>query len=255
MKYHLYLMAVAALVSTHAAHADTISIRGDAWCPYNCEPGDAKPGYMIEVAKEIFEKAGHKVDYQTLTWARTLEQVKVGEFTAAVGAAKEDAPDLVYGKYPLGQSSNSFGVRADDPFVYKDPSSLEGKSMGVINGYTYVGVMDEYIAKNKADPKKIQSTSGNDALGTNLNKLVAKRVDVILEDSNVLANQIGSRGLQGKVKVVESSLPASAIYIAFSPANPKSTEYVALLDKGVDELRASGRLAAILAKYNLKDWK
>ena len=248
-------IAASMMAFASAAQADTISLRGDAWCPYNCDPKDKNPGYMIEIAKEVFEKAGHTVDYQTLTWARTLEQVKAGEFTAAVGAAVEDAPELVFGKLPLGNSSNTFAVRADDTFAYKDLTSLDTKALGVINGYAYTQEINDYIEKNKANPKKIQAASGDDARATNFNKLVAKRIDMIVDDGNVLSNYILSAKLEGKAKVIDSPLPSSKVYLAFSPANPKSKEYVELLDKGVEEMRKSGKLATILAKYGVKDWQ
>jgi len=34
------------------AIADTITIRADVWCPYNCEPDSEKPGYMIEIVQK-----------------------------------------------------------------------------------------------------------------------------------------------------------------------------------------------------------
>jgi polar amino acid transport system substrate-binding protein len=45
------------------------------------------------------------------------------------------------------------------------------------------------------------------------------------------------------------------LYIAFSPSDPRSPAYAALLSEGVVRLRASGRLAAILARYGLADWE
>lgn len=44
-------------------------------------------------------------------------------------------------------------------------------------------------------------------------------------------------------------------FIAFSPVNPKSREYAAILDRGMAEMRASGRLRQILQRYGVKDWK
>ena len=252
------LALIAALGATligHAAQAETISVRGDVWCPYNCEPGSDKPGYMIEIAKTVFGKTGIEVDYQVLNWARTLDKVRAGELTAAVGAAKTDAPDFVYPETPLGKSSNVFAARADDTFVYKDIGSLDGKSLGVINGYTYTGAIDDYLTKNKADAKKIQSASGDDALATNLNKLVAKRLDLVVEDSNVLSHQIAVQKLGDKVRIVDTTLPVAEVYIAFSPKNPKSAEYAAKLAAGIAEMRASGQLATILAKYGVKDFQ
>lgn len=58
--------------------ADTIHLRADVWCPYNCEQGSTLPGYIIEAASLIFEKAGHKIDYQTLNWSRTIREVHQG---------------------------------------------------------------------------------------------------------------------------------------------------------------------------------
>ncbi len=250
-----YLLALIALTFVSApARADTISIRADIWCPYNCDPKGDKPGYAIEIAKEIFGKAGHQIDYQQLNWARALEQVRTGAFTAAVGAAKTDAPDFVFPAAEVGMSSNVFAIRKGESFDYKDLSSLDGKVMAVVNDYTYADEVNDYITKNIKDPKKIQAASGDSALVTNLNKLVAKRVDLVLEDQNVLQNTINEQKMEDKASVVVGTLPVTQVYLAFSPANPKSKEYAELFDKGLAEMRSNGKLAAILAKYNLKDW-
>lgn len=245
---------VVGLIS-QSAMADVITLRGDAWCPYNCEPGSAKPGYVIEIAKEVFGKAGHTVDYKTLNWARTLDNVRNGEFVGAIGASKDDGKELLFPKLPIGKSGNTFAVRADDTFEYKDVASLDGKVLAIIDGYGYTDTINDYIAKNKSDSKKITTTPGDGALANNLNKLMAKRADLVIEDGNVLNSEIADMKLDGKVRVLKDPLPASDIYIAFSPKNPKSKEYMEVFDKGVAELRSSGKLAEILAKYNVKDWQ
>jgi polar amino acid transport system substrate-binding protein len=50
------------------ARADTITLHADEWCPYNCAPGSGMPGYAVEVAREVFEQAGHRLDYGLLSW-------------------------------------------------------------------------------------------------------------------------------------------------------------------------------------------
>jgi hypothetical protein len=45
------------------------------------------------------------------------------------------------------------------------------------------------------------------------------------------------------------------VFIAFSSANPRSREWGALLDRGIAELRVSGRLGEILAAYGIEDWR
>ena len=46
-----------------------------------------------------------------------------------------------------------------------------------------------------------------------------------------------------------------SIFVAFSPANAKSKDYAQILGQGMDELRRSGKLKAILSKYGMEDWQ
>ena len=89
-------VALSSALVASTAIGETISLRADAWCPYTCDPGAAKPGFMIEIAKMALEPAGHKVDYKVLNWARAITETRKGKFTAIVGAAKDDAPDFIY---------------------------------------------------------------------------------------------------------------------------------------------------------------
>jgi len=53
----------------------------------------------------------------------------------------------------------------------------------------------------------------------------------------------------------KESLDESKLYIAFSPKNPKSKEYAKLITDGIEQMRLSGELSQILAKYKLTDWR
>jgi polar amino acid transport system substrate-binding protein len=85
--------------------------------------------------------------------------------------------------------------------------------------------------------------------------LFAKRINTVLEDSNVATKKIADMGIGDKVKIAGSTGDPDDLFIAFSPANPNSAAYAEALGNGVDALRASGRLAEILKKYGLSDWK
>lgn len=45
------------------------------------------------------------------------------------------------------------------------------------------------------------------------------------------------------------------MYIACTPAKETSQHYIKWFDEGTRKLRESGRLAAIMAKYGLSDWR
>jgi polar amino acid transport system substrate-binding protein len=237
------------------AYADVISIRADAWCPYNCEVNAKKSGYGIEIIKQIFEAAGHTVDYQILNWQRSIEETRTGKYVAILGARKEDAPDFIFPNEALGLSINSFATLKDSNFRYNGINSLSGHVLGVIQSYSYSDGVDSYIKKNKLDKTRIDYASGDDALDKNINKLLANRIDVIVDDSSVLIYKLNQLGASSKIKLDKDALDPTKIYLAFSPKNPKAKEYAALFDKGIAELRAAGKLAPILMRYGLTDWQ
>jgi polar amino acid transport system substrate-binding protein len=250
----------AALVGTlsltgNPAAADVVSLRADAWCPFNCAPDSPQPGYMIEIVKKVFEPAGHQIDYQLLNWARALDEVRAGKISGVVGAAKGDAGDLVFPDEELGASVSAFVALKTDTWNFNGPDSLNGKVLGCIRDYSYGTTIDPYIEANKNDPNKIQVASGDNALELNLRKLQKGRLGAVVDGEAVLQYNLTRLGLDGELRLAGSDNNPDPVYIAFAPGNPKSKEYAELLSKGIAELRAKGQLKEILTKYGVKDWK
>ncbi|MHB8764993.1 MAG: substrate-binding periplasmic protein [Deferrisomatales bacterium] len=242
-------------LAPRAAGADVVSLVADEWCPINCEPGAAKPGYAVEVARLVFEKAGHTLEYKTMNWARSLEEARRGKFSGVIGAIPADAPDFVYPAESVGTFANAFFVRAGSPWRYQGIPSLAGVALGVIRDYAYGDELDAYVERHRSDPKRVQVASGDDALDINLKKLAAGRLDVVVESAAVGRYAVHTLGLTDRVVFCCDDGEALPSYIAFSPANPRAKEYAELLSKGLVELRASGKLKEILAAYGLADWK
>jgi len=234
--------------------AATITLVADVWCPYNCEPGSDKPGFMIEIAQKVFGEAGHTVDYRNMPWSRAIDESRKGRFDGIIGAAKDDAPDFIYPGNPLGVSTSVFAVRKGDPWKFTGIDSLAGVAVGTIQDYSYSEEFDAYVAENDKDSSKIQVATGEDALNINIRKLEAKRIGALVEDGYVLEYELGVQGKAGTFDIA-GDLGASDLFIAFSPAKPESAGYAKLLGEGVAKLRASGELATILARYGVKDWK
>ncbi|MBY0429429.1 MAG: transporter substrate-binding domain-containing protein, partial [Alphaproteobacteria bacterium] len=154
------------------ARADTITIRADVWCPYNCAPDNKKPGYAIEIVKTVFENAGHKIDYGILNWADSIARTRKGEFTAIIGATNHDAPDFIFPNETIGMSSITYAVRQANKSIIHSVDDLKGKVLGIIDAYSYNPAVDAYIASFKSDPQKIHMSAGDDALETNTDLLL-----------------------------------------------------------------------------------
>ena len=169
-----------------------------------------------------------------------------------VGSSKRAG--FVFTNQPLGIAQNGFAVRAGETFDYKGPQSLKGKVLGAISKYSYTAEIDHYISANAGDPEVVQLVSGDNALTSNLRKLVGNRVDLVIDDINVLKHQVATLGLAGQVVFVPGG-PPDPVYIVFSAAVPEAQAYADKLDAGLTGLRASGRLKEILDSYKLEDWQ
>lgn len=236
-------------------YADTIRLRADDWCPYNCEPGTDEPGFMVELTRAIFEKAGHTVEYKQLNWARSIKDCRKGEFEGIIGATKEEVEDFIFPEEPQGISGEDFVVKKGDPWRFKDESSFETITLGAIRDYGYGEPIASYIEKNEKNSKKVVFVSGDDVLDRALKMLLKGRINVYVESSWVLKNFLRQNKDFKKDIEIAGSVEPEDIFVAFSPALPKSKEYAKILGDGVKEMRANGELKKLLDRYELSDWK
>lgn len=234
--------------------ADEISFRSDYWCPYVCNPDSENPGYMVEVARTVFEKQGHKVQFSLSNWVRAIKDTRSNRVQGLVGCSVVDAPDFIFPKKPMGITKNAYFVPKNSTWSFKGRSSLKQVSIGVINGYTYGDSVDSLI---RARHRPFIPFSGDRPLEQIVKMMSAGRLDGFIENPMVLRYAAENANIKMEdMKIagwVENKDPA--LYIAFSPEHPKSQEYAEALTRGVEELRRSGELQRILQKYNVKDWE
>lgn len=258
--YHFLTAIVAFFFLLSSARAEeAITIVADHWCPYNCDPLSDKPGYMIEIAQKAFRRHGITVEYQTMPWTRAIEETRLFKHTAIVGASQNDAPDFVFPKIPQGWMENVFYVIKGSKWRYSGEPSLEHISFGAVADYAYGNPIDAYIEKHKDDLKRVQLVAGDNALDLNIKKLMAGRIDALIEDEHVMNYYLSQRSAAIREKLMEAgSLPPSrqsSLYIAFSPEAPEAKKYADILTKELEKMRKSGELKKILDRYSVSDWQ
>jgi len=241
-------------------HADTtLTLVADQWCPYNCTPGDDRPGYIVELMQHIFAKHNITVKYESMAWTSAIAKTREGEFDALIGASQSDAPDFVFPHAIAGMSMMEFWVRKNYPWKYKGVSSLDNVRIGIIEGYSYSKMMDLYLNLHRGEKKRIQAATGDNALETNLNKLEAGTIDVTVEDRNVVRHYYESQSSPVAIQPAGSPLDHdkpedSFIYVAFAPNKPDSERYAQLFTEGIEQMRKNGELKILLERYNVEDW-
>ncbi len=248
-----FIMLMLMLCPLCPADADEIVLAADDWCPYNCFGSKELPGYVVEMTSLIFAEAGHRVTYREMPWTRAVMDAEKGKVDGVICATRDEVPAFIFTEEPVGTDANDFIVRRGDSWRYRSLSDIEDVRIGVVQDYDY-GNLEAHI-KKYAGTDKVQTVSGRDAEEKNLRKLMKNRIDVVVGDIKVFRMTARRMGLQDEIEYAGTDGDYAKLYIAFSPVNPKSAEYAAILSSGIDKLRKSGRLATILAKYEVPDWK
>ena len=246
---HVSLIVVA-LVFQASAQADTWMVRADSWCPYNCEPGNVNPGYMIEVINQAAAATGNKVEYKTEPWSRALIEARSGVITAVVGMATGDSDGLNRSD-KMGTDSTCFFVNEGDLFKYTGPQDMAKlKSVGTAQDYGYPEVFTEW---QKSNPGKVQSLAGDNIVAMNVKKLKRNRIQAFLENETVIGYAKKSNpDLEGIVNA--GCLNNEDLFIGYSQKSPAAPAMKKAVDTKLAELRKSGGLAKILTKYGVAGW-
>ena len=109
---HILLLTWLSLFTASSQAADksvVLTLVADPYCPYNCAYDAIQPGYVIDLARMIFEPEGYQVKYQILPWSRAVNEVREGNFTAAIGVSGQNGRELILPKQPIGIVSDLYG--------------------------------------------------------------------------------------------------------------------------------------------------
>lgn len=240
-----------AVLPASAQEQKVITIAADVWCPINCQPGSARPGVGIELVQKIFEPLGYRINYVIMPWSRALEAIHNGGADALVGAGRSDDATLVFPTHPIYNITDDFYALKQNSWRYNGVQSLLGNHVGIIKGYGYVPEIDGYIRSHRSTPSAVQEASGDDALTQNIQKLLAGRIDILIESAPVMNYTLRQMQLQDKIEW-RGGIPQDPIFIAFSPVLTNSQQLARAYDEGIERLRAAGTLESLYTPYGLK---
>lgn len=216
--------------------------------PFNGDPAAEKPGYVVEILREVFVPAGIKVDYQIAPWAGALKAAEAGEIDGIIGANKKEAAHLVTGQESIAEPKFALFVRRNSSWRYESLRSLKGMKLGAIEGYTYWDSIDGYLKKVR--PPSVTFYTGETPLVQALADLSSGKIDVMVESVVVFywaAKSAGRPASEFRIAYSEQSEP---LYVAFSPT-AEGREFARIFDAGVRAMKTRGRYDAILEKYGL----
>lgn len=246
----LMALLTALLVFCAGARAESLSVRADYWYPFNGAPDSERPGFAIDILRHIFVSRGIRLDYQLEDWSHSLQMVRAGRIHCVVGAYKAEAPQLRYPQTPLAWDIAAFYVLADSDWQYRGAESLKDVRLGLVAGYGYGELLDDYIERHRGDDR-LHFMHGREPLERNLKKLMRGRVDVLVASPFVMNSLLGRMGLREKVREAGRAGRRTPLYLACSPQHEVVVEYLQVFDDGMTRLQEDGTLARIMSRYEL----
>jgi polar amino acid transport system substrate-binding protein len=237
---------------TTAANADEITITADQWCPYNCVPGSDEPGYVVELAKLIYEEEGHTINYVNNPWKRALKLGARGRVDGVIAVSfQPETEKMVLPEEPITIYEIQAVTDADEDWTYEGVDSIGERKVAVIADYNYG---DAFMEWQESHDGQVIVNQGDGALEQNLKMVDSDRADFAIDGANVLRYSIAQMGLQDDLRFAGTIGEAVPLYLGFSKEAGNAEEYARMWTEGIRRMRESGKLQEVLDKYGVSDW-
>jgi polar amino acid transport system substrate-binding protein len=248
---NIFLLSFFVLCFPIITLAGTVTLVSDPWCPYNCHSEDSQPGFIVEISKKVYEKAGHTFIYEVMPWPRAVAKARDGEVNGIIGFTKKDVKGFYCTENEMGVAREVFFVKKNESWKYKNILSLkELDLLGYPNGYHYTPEINEYLEK----AENVHPISGDNPIQRMVKMLLRNRISAFIENEMVV-NYFLKQSDQTGIISIAGEFSHSKIYVGFGLKSPTHKRDMKILSDGLQTLRRSGELDRILARYGLKDWK
>lgn len=220
------------LASGDLAAERTITLVGDKWCPFNCNDHPDHRGVLVEKAATALAEKDIRLEYIEVPWSRAILSVRAGQHDAIVGTGISETPDFYFPPEPLAYARHSFFTLPSDNWEYSGLKSLKGTRIGVIQGYSYGGLYQDYIKPNEGNESRVIVLRGNQVLPRLVEMLRRGRIDALVAEERVLNYHFALSDQENPLRYAGLA-NKEALYVAFSPALEDGAELAEALGYGM----------------------
>ncbi|WDE07064.1 transporter substrate-binding domain-containing protein [Thalassomonas viridans] len=228
-----------------ASYEKSITVVADDWPPY-VDTSHPRGGLCIEVVKAAFKAQGYAIEVIYMPWPRAFHGVKYGQYDILPNAwfTQERGKFFNY-SLPYMTSQLKFIARKGEHFEFENISSLDNKTVGTISGSSYGVEFDQATNFRKSEVTNMLQ---------NIKMLIAKRIDLVLEEDLTLITKLrqDAPDLLEKIEVIEPSFRKLPLHIAISRNHIRSREITTAFNLGLAKIKTDGTLALIKKSYGVK---
>ena len=230
-----------------------LTIATGEWCPLLCLSTPEKPGVMIEIAQKAFPASEYILQIDNIEWPKAIEETRAGKHTMIAGTFHSEVPDFIFPTEGQAAIRECFYTPRKSSWLFSGAASLDNlKKLGTGEGYTYEEPLMSWLAANPT--KNLQASSKNPFL-ENLAKMEKGEINALQEAENIVQWHLINANKTPDIRQAGCQGTPKETYFAFSPALPESQALAQKLNDTTVQMRASGELKKVLAKYKLYDWK
>ncbi|MFC3152046.1 substrate-binding periplasmic protein [Litoribrevibacter euphylliae] len=219
------------------------------WCPQICPQTPDKPGYMVEMANDVFKHSDFDLEFEYVPWSRAIYRVKVGETDALLSPSKDEAPELRYHSEPLSYQTHCFWTLRNSGWHFDGVENLVRQPFVIYRDHSYASFFasgavpitsDHYfelIYDERYIPRAIQL-------------LEAKRANAFIFTANSVIFYQKRYGVQSLA--IGECIKRDELWFALSPQPSDKIDGIqAHLDDYLAQYKKTERYRALLEKYDI----
>lgn len=238
-----WIMLAWLLVLAQPVRAERWLVAADnAFPPYSfLDPATQRPaGLDTDIVSAALQAINQPYDLELYPWERVKKMLDTRMVDMAyqfVGTPERMAQYRLVG--PIRFGITVFMTRSDMDIGYNELTDLNGYTIGTVHGFAYTDAFDKagFLRKDAGATSPAQL----------LQKLMVKRVDLIVGDKTQLLYLARQQGVADRVKILPKPLAEVARYVGFARSNADKADRFA---QGLEKLRRDGTLEKIISSWH-----
>lgn len=199
-------------------------------------------GVSTRIIKEVFARVGYSVEVDFHPWRRGYEMARRNRYLGTFPYVRDEEreEDFLFSE-PINDASEHFFVHADARIRYEGPHNLNGRLLCRPVGYS-VKALRPHVIEDDDHLWRPQE------LSRCFRMLQLQRVDLVPMIEQVGWHSIRRSGLAPEdFRVLEKRITQNHHYFIVSRHHPQAKRILAAFNRGLEQLRADGTLARLLA--------
>ncbi|MBV8659875.1 MAG: transporter substrate-binding domain-containing protein [Burkholderiales bacterium] len=240
----LYRILLICVLSPFTYGAHTVSFVSTDYPPY-FSPALPEGGAVAAIAKAAFAASGYDMKLTFRPWARLMAETEAGEYDGVVAVwYKADREPYLAFSSPVIDTVIGFYGRVDKPIAVDRLDRLHAYTIGTVRGYANPDVFEA---------AHFQTDESVDDL-TNLRKLLARRIDLVLIDKALAAELVRKSLVNQRAQIEWRNPPVMTmpLYVGIAKKRPDYLETLAAFNRGLALIRKNGEYARIIERFKFE---